>query len=217
MSSDPVASDDEAGLAPAFVDDSMQAHALHADAEYTVPIFHFSGEKFGVVGSVPFGSISSTMRVLQVTDGVFTEYVTPALADTYTEPFPVIEYMTPPADTYTEISPVIEYVASEPPCTAPARMIEHVAPSPVIDFIASPSAETGVFVNQQLSIFAVEASASQVNGSVPYNFGCVQQYTLEQIPHVPVPRIQEQIVEHVHVTPRELFPCDRACGAYTCD
>ena len=56
----------------------------------------------GVVGSVPFGSISSMMRVPQVTESVFTEYVTPAPADTYTEPFPVIEYMTPSADTYTE-------------------------------------------------------------------------------------------------------------------
>ena len=30
---------------------------------------------------------------------------------------------------------------------APARMIEHVAPSPVIDYIASLSAEAGVYVN----------------------------------------------------------------------
>ena len=54
MSSDPVASDYEVGLAPAFVDDSTQALALHAVAEYAVPIFHFSWERVCVVGSFPF-------------------------------------------------------------------------------------------------------------------------------------------------------------------
>ena len=48
------------------------------------------------------------MWVPQVTESVFTECVTPALADTSTGPFPVIDY-----------------VEIEPPCTAPACMTEH--------------------------------------------------------------------------------------------
>ena len=35
---------------------------------------------------------------------------------------------------------------------------------------------------------------------------CVRQHTVEQIVHVPVPQIQEQIVGSVQVIPRELFP-----------
>ena len=45
--------------------------------------------------------------------------------------------------------PVIEHAtpALVDVCTAPARMIEHVAPLPVIDYIAPPSAATGVFTD----------------------------------------------------------------------
>ena len=58
-------------------------------------------------------------------------------------------------------------------CTAPAQMIEHVAPSPVIDCTAPLSATTGVFTdfeNPQFSILAVEAAASQVVDS--FSSGC---------------------------------------------
>ena len=34
----------------------------------------------------------------------------------------------------------------------------------------------------------------------------VQQHTVSQIIHVPIPQIQEQFVESVQVIPRELFP-----------
>ena len=116
-------------------------------------------------------------------------------------------------------------------CAAPARVIEYVTPAPVTEYIAPPSAatrcipslDTTGFVNPRFSIPAVEASASQVVGSFPsvdesvsplYNqvhqeqiaaeqesVERVQQHTVEQIVHVPVPQIQEQIVESVHVIP----------------
>ena len=88
--------------------------------------------------------------------------------------------------------------------------------------------DTTGFVNPQFSISAVEDSASQVVGSFPSVNGSaspvykqvhqeqiaaeqesverVQQLTVEQIVHVPIPQIQEQIVESVQVIPRELFP-----------
>ena len=120
------------------------------------------------------------------------------------------------------------------PYAAPARVIEYVAPSLVIDYIASPSTATGCFLNlettgfanPQFSVPAVEASASQVVGCFPsvdevaspgYNqvhqeqiaadsesVERVQQHTVEQIVHVPIPQIQEQVVESVQVIPREL-------------
>ena len=62
----------------------------------------------------------------------------------------------------------------------------------LIDYIAPPvSAETGVFVIPQSSIFAVEASASQGVVSIPSSNERVQRHTVEQIVHVPTPQIQE--------------------------
>ena len=55
------------------------------------------------------------------------------------------------------------------------------------------------FVNPQISISAVEASASQVVGPYPSGVERVQQHTVEQIVHVPTPRIQKQIVESFQV------------------
>ena len=86
-------------------------------------------------------------------------------------------------------------------------MIEYVAPSPVIESTAPPSAathfslslDTTGFVNPQFSIPAVEASASQVVGSFPSRVERVQQNTVEPIVPVPVPQIQEQIEEGVQV------------------
>lgn len=49
-----VASDDDVGPAPAFVDDIAQARVTRADAEYTVPILHCPGEKVGVIGDSMF-------------------------------------------------------------------------------------------------------------------------------------------------------------------
>ena len=90
------------------------------------------------------------------------------------------------------------------------------------------SSDTTSFVNPQFPTKAVEAFASQVIGSLPLldEFAAtvydqvrqeqiaaeqerverVQQRTVEQIVHVPVPQIQEQIVDSVQVIPRELFP-----------
>ena len=77
---------------------------------------------------------------------------------------------------------------------APVNFV-HVTPAPVIDYIASSSAATGVFVNPQFSFFAVEASASQVVGSVPLVVERVQRHTVEQNVHVPTLQIQEHIKE----------------------
>ena len=71
----------------------------------------------------------------------------------------------------------------------------HVTPAPVIDYIASSSAATGVFVDPQFSFFAVEASASQVVGSVPLVVERVQGHTVEQNVQVPTLQIQEHIEE----------------------
>ena len=61
------------------------------------------------------------------------------------------------------------------------------------------------FVNPQISISAVEASASQVVGPFPSGVERVQQHTVEQIVYVPTPRIQKQIVESCQLISRELF------------
>ena len=61
------------------------------------------------------------------------------------------------------------------------------------------------FVNPQISISAVEASTSQVVGPFPSGVERVQQHTVEQIVHVPTPRIQKQIVESCQVISGELF------------
>ena len=57
---------------------------------------------------------------------MLTEYVAPAPAVVCDEPTPVIEYMT------LVPVPVTEYVTTVPTDvhTAPARVIEHVGPSP---------------------------------------------------------------------------------------
>ena len=159
-----------------------------------------------------------------------TDFFAMNISDIYDEgfasPVPVTEYVTlAPADTYTELSPVIEHVTPAPVdvYTAPARVIDHVAPSLEIDYIAPPSAETGVFlnldttsfVNSQFSIFAVEASASQVVGSFPAveqiaaeqeSLERAQQRTVEHIVHVSIPQIQEQFVEGVKEIPRKRLP-----------
>ena len=118
---------------------------------------------------------------------VLMDYVAPAPAVACDEPAPAIEYMRPVP------VPVTEYVTTilTEVYAAPAHVIERVAPSPVIDYIASPSAESGVFVNLQFSIFAVEASASQGVVSIPSSIERVQQHTVEQIVHVPRPQTQE--------------------------
>ena len=61
------------------------------------------------------------------------------------------------------------------------------------------------FVNPQISISAVEAATSQVVDPFPSGVERVQQHTVEQIVHVPTPRIQKQIVESCQVISRELF------------
>ena len=45
----------------------------------------------------------------------------------------------------------------------------------------------------------MEASASQVVGSVPSSVERVQQHTVEQMVHVPTPQIQEHIGESIQV------------------
>ena len=106
---------------------------------------------------------------------------------------------------------------------ARARLIEYVAPAPLSSICGLANAQfcTGL-VNPQFSIFAVEASASQiVNESAPPVFKqvhreqiaaeqeCVERVqlrTVEHIVHVPIPQIQEDFVERVQKIPQERLP-----------
>ena len=100
-----------------------------------------------------------------------------------------------PTVTNTELIPVIEHVALAPAdnYAVPARVIEHVAPAPVIEHIApappvtcfapcqklhpetiatvtnDASSDMTDFVNPQFSTTAVDASASQVIGSLRFS------------------------------------------------
>ena len=76
----------------------------------------------GVVGSVPFGSISSMMRVPQVTESVFTEHVTTCTCRYLHRALSCDRIHDTICRYLHRASPVIE-------CTAPAGMIQHVAPS----------------------------------------------------------------------------------------
>ena len=173
--------------------------------------------------------------------------VAPAPAVTCTAPSPVTEYVAPaPAITYTVFSPVMDHVAPAPAVTfaTPSPVIEYVASTPVNEFIASPPAVTFSTPSQQFPVYAVaavttgasldttsfvhspcpitdvEASASNVVGSLlplgeftaPVHQAQfvaeqerVQQHTAEQIMHVPVHQIQEQSMEGVQVVPKERF------------
>ena len=121
-----------------------------------------------------------------VTPSPVIEYVAPASAVTCTALSPVIEYMAPaPAVTHEKPAPVIETVAPAPTVTfaTPALVIEYITPAPSVTHVTpseqfSPaytmgavttcvSSETTSLVNPQGSFTAVEASASQVVGSVP--------------------------------------------------
>ena len=90
------------------------------------------------------------------------------------------------------------------------------------------SLDTTGLVNPHCPITTVEASAPHVDGSLPpldvsaaavcnqirqeqiaaeqERVELVQQRTVEQIVHVPVPQIQEQIVDGVKEIPQERFP-----------
>ena len=86
---------------------------------------------------------------------------------------PLTEYVTPtPTDFYAAPARVIEHVA-------PAPVIEHSTPPPAVTFFTpcqqlppetmattDASSDTTSFVNPQFSTTAVEASASQVSGSL---------------------------------------------------
>ena len=105
------------------------------------------------------------------------------------------------------------------------------APAPVIEYIAPPSATTRLSLcrDPEFSVpavvgfcltnrwffsvrgrvsFARAQSNPSGNRSLPEpeSVERVQQHTVEQLVHLPVPQIQEQIVESVQVIPRELFP-----------
>ena len=84
---------------------------------------------------------------------------------------PVTEYVAPALDvTYAAPAPVIEYVPDDT-CAAPAPVIKHVtfAPDDTNIAPASPRVNRDIrgLENPQFSIFAVQASASEVVDSCP--------------------------------------------------
>ena len=102
MSSDPVASDDDVGPAPALVDDIAQALVIPAVAEHTVLTFKYVAP----VHAAPAPVI---------------EYVAPTPSVTLEDPAPVIEYVAPaPAATFAAPAKMIEYVALAP-CRFPKQ------------------------------------------------------------------------------------------------
>ena len=108
---------------------------------------------------------------------------------TYFAPAPVIEYVTP--------SPVVEFIA-------PAPSVTHVSPREQF----SPSPEETVEVVQ---IGFVKPSASHVVGSLLLldEFASPvhqEQIACEQIVHLPIPQVREQIVEGVKEIPQKPFP-----------
>ena len=156
------------------------------------------------------------------------EGVAPPPAVTYAATFasaPGIEHVAPaPADAQSTPAPVTYHVAPAPAVShaTPVTVNAYVAPAPVTESIAPPQAATCFtlsvnttnFVKPQFSIHAVEASASQIVGSVPSvdesaspvynqihqeqiatepeNVECAQQHTVEELVYVPVPQIQER-------------------------
>ena len=131
--------------------------------------------------------------------------------------------------TYHEAPATVDFYAT------PAIVNAYVAPALVTEYIAPPSAatrfnlnlDTTGFVNTQFSILlwrplphkslvlflSVDETASPVYNQVfqeqiaaeQESVERVQQHTVEQIVHVPIPQIQEQIEESVQVIPRELL------------
>ena len=151
---------------------------------------------------------------------------------------PAIEYVAPTPVFDAAPAPVTYHVTPAPADSyaTPATVNTYVASATVIAQIASPSAATS-FVSPQFTSFAVEASASQVVGSFPsedetaspvYNqvhqeqiaaeqesVERVEQHTVEQLVHVPIPQIQEQLVEGDQVIPRELFTSESLFQFYS--
>ena len=97
--------------------------------------------------------LSPTQKSVNASDETssVTEYVPPAPTVTVTPPAPEIDFVvsTPAAVLVIEyvtpaLVPVTDYAT-------PTHAIEYVAPASVTDYIATPSAATGIFVSPQFS------------------------------------------------------------------
>ena len=130
----------------------------------------------------------------------------------------------PNAATYVDACTQTMTFSDAATCAATAT------PAPVIEAATRVflNRDNTGFVNSQFSVFAVEASASQVVGSLhavdesaspvyiqvhreqiaaeQESLERAQQRTVEQLKRVPFPQIQEQFVESVQVIPQKLFP-----------
>ena len=127
---------------------------------------------------------------------------------TYSALAPVIEYVTP--------SPVVEFIA-------PAPSVTHVTPSEQFSLSPEETAEVVQVMPQETvevvqigfvhppGSMTVKSSASHVVGSLLLleEFATPvhqEQIACEQIVHVPIPQVREQIVEGVKEISQELFP-----------
>ena len=102
---------------------------------------------------------------------------------------------------------VIEHATPVDGCTAPAHKIEHVAPSPVINYIAALPSRDWYF--REPAIFhSLLWRPLRLKSLFSILFGVerVHQHTVAQIVHVPISHIQEQIVEGLKEIPQERFP-----------
>ena len=118
------------------------------------------------LAAAPYAATASLVAV--------TEYVTPALVETFSAPSPVTEDVAPaPAVTYAAPAPMIEYVAPATPetvnaCVAPAPVIEYIEPTPAVFYpsfypsFSQPNEAVTCLVNPQIFITADEASQVQV-------------------------------------------------------
>ena len=206
MSSDPVASDDEVRLAATFVDDSAQAldYLLVLN---TLCRSHFSGAKIGVVGSVPFGSIFSMMRVPPHT----AEEIGSAFADHMSHQSAATDNVFTvrvPATTDAALASVSRYVEPTPPVTfsEPVPVIEHVTPpkkkmeecvedtTQIIDVPAHHILEEPVEVWLQERISDI-ISDQTIDVSLPQ---ILEEHVeiVESVRFIPQERVQQQIAEH---------------------
>ena len=173
--------------------------------------------------------ISSNHFLLSISNSIKlfagTQFVEPAApVNVNVTPPPNIvtdDYLKLPVPLIQHIDLIPERAFTESPAPfddhiAPVNANAHVAPAPVLAQNALPSAATG-FASPQLTSFAVEVSASQAVGSFPAvdesTPPLYKQVHQEQIPaepeslertqrHVPIPQIQEQLVEGVKEIPQ---------------
>ena len=133
---------------------------------------------------------------------IVTESVTLTPNDFFAEPARAIEYVEPAF--------VIGYIAPAPPVifSTPSQ------PFPSCTMAADTtgdSLDTTSFVNPPCLVAVVEASASRVVGSLSLldEFTTPvhqEQIVADQIVHVSIPHILEQLVESVNEIPQERFP-----------